>query len=129
MKPLDHIDEANKVILGNYRIVELVDKEKIWSINIPEEHRKVESAPLIRINDVMNKPYDFSSDRPLNYVWIVYVNIWSVELETINEIGMLMDKSFEENDWTVADGDPIEPDADMEELYIYGRVYRKIKQV
>lgn len=115
---------VNQTLENSELITTLIDKERIYLIDIPPEHRKVSKAPLIRINTLSDAPQLYASDGNLDETFEVVINAWAKSIKEIEPFIEALDKTMCGDEWFLSARMPIAKDPEID-LYMISRRYTK----
>lgn len=120
-------DEVYSILMNDESLLALVNEKMIFSFFIPEDDKKVEKSPIVRLNEVGEVPNSFASDVPCSMTWAVQISAWSPETSILIAVQQRLDKVMLENGWIMARNYPIGQDPDMTEFMMLARVYQTTK--
>lgn len=123
-----------RLLSGSAELIQLLDKIRgqslkpdngIWKHDIPENYRKKELAPFIRINPVYEGDYDYSDDSSMSEEQRVQISFWCNTDTQAYQIKKKLDEVLKVNDFTnyTANETPRYKDTDID-LLINHRKYR-----
>lgn len=120
-------DEVYSILMNDEPLLALVNEKMIFSFFIPEDDKKVEKSPIVRLNEVGEVPSSFASNIPCSMTWAVQISAWSPETSILIAVQQRLDKVMLENGWIMARNYPIGQDPDMTEFMMLARVYQTTK--
>lgn len=104
---------------------EKLDETAIWKYDIPENYRKKEWAPFIRISPIYESDYLYSDDDEMSEEQRVQISFWCEKDSDAYEIKQAIDRALKKYDFTryTANENPRYKDPDID-LLINHRKYR-----
>ncbi|HIX43432.1 MAG TPA: hypothetical protein IAA20_00135 [Candidatus Enterococcus avicola] len=115
---------VNETLENSALITDLIDTTAIYLIDIPTEYRKVEKAPLIRINTINDAPQLYASDSNLDETHQVAINVWTKSIRDIEPFIIALDKTMSDDGWFLYARMPVAKDPEID-LYMISRRYTK----
>lgn len=106
---------------------ELVVKNNIHTIGVPESEIKENNLPLVRINSMRNNPDDFASNNPLTYEQMVAIYVWDTDSDKLDQIAQIVEELMESNDWVLYRNFDIVEDTETDGWYMLHHRYRTTK--
>ena len=102
-----------------------IDTVGIWKHEIPENYRKKEYAPFIRINPIYEADTQYADDEAMSEEQRVQISFWTVKDLDSDKIKNKIDQILKENNFTryTANENPRYKDSDID-LLINHRKYR-----
>lgn len=83
----------------------------IFMYAVPQDFRKMDKLPLIRISEVSSYQSSFVSDKSGQQTVSIQVDVWHKSIKDINGIYISIDKLFEEHGYAnVMGGTDMDPD-------------------
>ncbi|GAB4073673.1 hypothetical protein GCM10028778_11760 [Barrientosiimonas marina] len=115
------------LLLDSPDLTSVVDSDHIFMLDVPEDNRRVDHFPIIRINEINDKQNAFASNMPNSIQMTVQVDVWSNDYSKLDTIQSKLDSYMAANQWVQYSGSiDIDPDIDTPRLY---RRYRAIQQI
>lgn len=101
------------------------DASSIWKHEIPENYRKKEYAPFIRINPIYEADTQYADDEAMSEEQRVQISFWTDKDLDSDKIKNKIDQILKENNFTryTANENPRYKDSDID-LLINHRKYR-----
>lgn len=124
-----------KLLNGNTELVTLLnslrktklpaDESGIWKHEIPENYRKKELAPFIRLSPIYEADFEFSDDESMAEEQRIQISFWTTKDTDSEKIKNVIDKILKQNNFTryTANENPRYKDTDID-LLINHRKYR-----
>ncbi|MGF2053319.1 hypothetical protein [Vagococcus fluvialis] len=122
-----------KLLSSNVDLVKLleslrpskIDTVGIWKHEIPENYRKKEFAPFIRINPIYEADTQYADDEAMSEEQRVQISFWTAKDLDSDKIKNKIDQILKENNFTryTANENPRYKDSDID-LLINHRKYR-----
>lgn len=102
-----------------------IDTVGIWKHEIPENYRKKEYAPFIRINPIYEADTQYADDEAMSEEQRVQISFWTAKDLDSDKIKNKIDQILKENNFTryTANENPRYKDTDID-LLINHRKYR-----
>lgn len=102
-----------------------IDTVGIWKHEIPENYRKKEFAPFIRINPIYEADTQYADDEAMSEEQRVQISFWTAKDLDSDKIKNKIDQILKENNFTryTANENPRYKDSDID-LLINHRKYR-----
>lgn len=113
---------VNQVLEASQPLMNLIGRDQIYVVDIPNEYRKIESAPLIRINTVSDAPQLYASDENLDETYQVAINIWTKSIKEMEPFIAALDQTMKADGWFLYARMPISKDPEID-LYMISRRY------
>jgi hypothetical protein len=110
------------LLMNDQEIGNLMNKDMIFSISIPEDFQKADNAPLICITEINDFQSQFVSDKAFSAELSVQISVWSPNLQTIDQFKTRLDDLMSENFWSQYTG-ILEKDPTID-LFMLARRYR-----
>ena len=116
------------LLMNDPDITSLINPDMIFMLDVPEDDRKNEQLPIIRINEINDYHDGFASDVPYSVVMSVQVDVWSKSIQTLGTIRNALDELMSHNDWSQYNGG-IDKDPDFNDTPRLYRRYRTTEQI
>lgn len=110
------------LLMNDEGIGNLMNKDMIFTIEVPEDYQKVENAPIIRIDEINDYQDRYANNQPFSSVVSIQISVWSKDLRTLDEFKTYLDKLMATNNWSQYNG-VLYKDPDID-LYMMARRYR-----
>lgn len=112
-------------LLRTMRKKQLTNENGIWKHDIPENYRKAEYAPFIRINPIYEGDFEFTDDVSMSEEQRVQISFWCDTDAQSYQIKNKIDDILKQHDFTryTANENPRYKDTDID-LLINHRKYR-----
>lgn len=115
---------VNQTLENSELITNLINKDNIFLIDIPTDYRKIEQAPLIRINTIEDAPQLYASDINLDDTYQVAINVWTKSIKEIEPFIAALDNTMCGDGWFLYYRMPVAKDPEID-LYMVSRRYTK----
>lgn len=110
------------LLMNDEGIGNLMNKDMIFTVEVPEDYQKVENAPIILISDISDYNEQYANNKPFTNVSSVQISVWSRDLKTLDQFKNYLDKLLADNNWSQYTG-TLYKDPDID-LYLMARRYR-----
>lgn len=110
------------LLMNDEGIGNLMNKDMIFTVEVPEDYQKVDNAPIILISDISDYNEQYANNKPFTNVSSVQISVWSRDLKTLDQFKNYLDKLLADNNWSQYTG-TLYKDPDID-LYLMARRYR-----
>ncbi|CAF1785767.1 hypothetical protein [Bacillus subtilis] len=110
------------LLMNDQEIGNLMNKDMIFSINVPEDFQKVENAPIICITQISDFQSRFVSNKAFSSEISVQITVWASDLAKIDQFKTRLDTLMGENNWSQYTG-MLDRDPTID-LFMLARRYR-----
>ncbi|AJO22885.1 hypothetical protein QQ991_10685 [Weizmannia coagulans] len=115
------------ILMGSPEIANMMNRDMIFMIDVPEDDQQVLNAPIIRINEINDYQDGFASNKPFSVSFSVQIDVWAATIEQLAVFRDVLDKIMTENEWGQYTG-VIDKDPDID-LYRMARRYRAVQVI
>lgn len=115
------------ILMGSPEIANMMNRDMIFMIDVPEDDQQVLNAPIIRINEINDYQDGFASNKPFSVSFSVQIDVWAATIEHLSAFRDTLDKLMSENGWGQYAG-ALDKDPDID-LYRLARRYRAVQVI
>lgn len=115
------------LLINSKDVTNIVSPQRIFMLDVPEDHKRKDHFPVIRINEIDDKQNSFASNMPDSVENNVQVDVWSDDYAKLDQLQSTLDNYMASNQWVqYSGGIDVDPDIDTPRLY---RRYRAVQQI
>ncbi|MDM5199254.1 hypothetical protein QUF79_14630 [Fictibacillus enclensis] len=89
---IDPLGEVYEELSGNVELLALMGNENVFTIAVPDDYQKFESAPIIRINEINNSRSAWADDAVVSIDVDIQIDIWTRDYETLSQLTFKVDQ-------------------------------------
>jgi DNA helicase IV len=110
------------LLMNDQGIGNMMNKDMIFTVEVPEDYQKAENAPIILISDISDFNEQYVNNKPFTNVTSIQISVWARDLKTLDQFKDYLDELLANNNWSQYTG-TLYKDPDIE-LFMLARRYR-----